>query len=381
MNIEGEITVTLRWDGQRVRQVALRSTRPLAAARVAIGRTPAEAAALVPSLFAICGHAQRTAAVAALRAAGAQASTLPEPGAWSVPLETVQEITWRLLVDAPRALGLAPQTAAVAAVRAAVARAVAAFGSAPAARSSALAAAATELGDLAGRNVYGCAAVDWLSEMNLPALDAWRENAATLPARALASLARCAPGLGRSDTALMPGLDDPAWLSTVAPALQSDPAFAQAPTWCGDPVETGALARTRRQPLVAALIEREGHSAATRLVARLVELAQLLDALRRAEDAVGHWVQAWPLGSGAGLAAVQSARGLLLHWVRIADGRVADYRIVAPTEWNFHPRGALVRGLAGTLASDEAALVALAGLAVHALDPCVGFHIEVDRDA
>ena len=37
MSIEGEITVTLHWDGQRVHHVGLASTRPLAAARVLLG--------------------------------------------------------------------------------------------------------------------------------------------------------------------------------------------------------------------------------------------------------------------------------------------------------------------------------------------------------
>ncbi|MBE0548740.1 MAG: hypothetical protein IH627_14065, partial [Rubrivivax sp.] len=48
MSIEGEITVTLHWNGSRVRHVSLGSTRPLAAARVLLGRSPGDAAALVP---------------------------------------------------------------------------------------------------------------------------------------------------------------------------------------------------------------------------------------------------------------------------------------------------------------------------------------------
>jgi len=143
---------------------------------------------------------------------------------------------------------------------------------------------------------------------------------------------------------------------------------------------TGALSRLREQPLVAALIQRDGHSAATRIAARLVELAWLLDALR-GDAEPSQWVRAWPLGAGVGLAAVQTARGLLMHCARVSDDRVDDYRIVAPTEWNFHPGGALAHGLVGTEADDEATLVARAGLAVLALDPCVGFDVEVARHA
>jgi Ni,Fe-hydrogenase I large subunit len=67
--------------------------------------------------------------------------------------------------------------------------------------------------------------------------------------------------------------------------------------------------------------------------------------------------------------------------VRLEAGLIADYCIVAPTEWNFHPQGALFRGIVGMQASDEATLLARTRLAVHALDPCVGFGVEVVHDA
>jgi Ni,Fe-hydrogenase I large subunit len=179
----------------------------------------------------------------------------------------------------------------------------------------------------------------------------------------------------------MPDLDDHRWQADVVPALRGDAAFAQAPTWAGMPVETGALSRTRAQPLVAALLARDGRSAATRIAARLVELAQLLQALRDGAADPSAWLRSWSLEPGVGLAAVQTARGLLLHCTRIGADRIDDYRIVAPTEWNFHPDGALARGLAGAEADDEAVLRAHAGVAVLALDPCVGFAVEVTRHA
>ena len=88
-------------------------------------------------------------------------------------------------------------------------------------------------------------------------------------------------------------------------------------------------------------------------------------------------VQAISLGRDECLGAVETARGLLLHRVRLVDGRVAHYQIVAPTEWNFHPDGALVRGLRTMVADDDETLEQRARLAVQALDPCVAFRIEV----
>jgi coenzyme F420-reducing hydrogenase alpha subunit len=144
-------------------------------------------------------------------------------------------------------------------------------------------------------------------------------------------------------------------------------------------VETGALARTRGQPLVAALLQRDGNAVRTRMAARLVELAQLVEGLGplRREAPVRPWVESLPLSPGEGLGAVETARGLLLHRARVADGIVAAYQIVAPTEWNFHARGAAVRGLDGVEVPDEGALVQCARLVVQALDPCVACNVEV----
>jgi Ni,Fe-hydrogenase I large subunit len=58
---------------------------------------------------------------------------------------------------------------------------------------------------------------------------------------------------------------------------------------------------------------------------------------------------------------------------------VRRYRIVAPTEWNFHPRGALAAGLAGVAAAGEDELRRLVHLAVESLDPCVAYRVEVTK--
>jgi coenzyme F420-reducing hydrogenase alpha subunit len=84
-----------------------------------------------------------------------------------------------------------------------------------------------------------------------------------------------------------------------------------------------------------------------------------------------------PIAPGAGLGWVETARGLLVHAVEVAAGTVRRYRIVAPTEWNFHPRGAFAAGLAGVAVTGEDELRRLVHLAVEALDPCVAYRVEV----
>jgi Ni,Fe-hydrogenase I large subunit len=184
-----------------------------------------------------------------------------------------------------------------------------------------------------------------------------------------------APALGASDVRPLPEANAADLVSAVLAALDGDPAFARAPRWRGAAAETGALARCASHAGIAAFVERHGHGVAARLLARCVDLARTVASL--ADGRVEPRVIAWSPSDGEGVAAVHAARGLLVHRSRVADGRVVEHAIVAPTEWNFHPDGALARGVAGLAADDEARLVRDAMLVAQSLDPCVACIVEV----
>jgi Ni,Fe-hydrogenase I large subunit len=111
-----------------------------------------------------------------------------------------------------------------------------------------------------------------------------------------------------------------------------------------------------------------------RLLARLAELAVLPAQLRRP---LANGIRSASPRDGVGLAAVETARGTLIHRVELDGEKVMRYRIVAPTEWNFHPRGAFPRGLAGMPARNEGELRQAAALLAHALDPCVAYETRI----
>jgi uptake hydrogenase large subunit len=378
MTLEGELVVHLPWNGHHVQRVRLHSSRPIAASRALAGKPPDEVVATVPLLFSICGGAQRAAASGALAAAaGGRCSGTSDE--LRVILETVQEYFWRLLIDWPKAMGRERLAGPVAAVRQQIAAtARAANGSPEWEPATATGELGATIGALATKCIYGISPGVWLSFGDSAALQTWIDRGATLPAVLLGELMRQMPDVGRSDVALMPTATPDALVAAVVPAL-GEPQFARTPTWDGVPVETGALARMCSQPVVAAQAARHGNAVATRMVARLAELATLLQELAsgRPEADAPARIQTLALAPGDGLAAVQTARGLLLHRARLADGKVSDYQIVAPTEWNFHPDGALVRGLCGLAADDEMELEQRARVAVQALDPCVACRIEV----
>jgi Ni,Fe-hydrogenase I large subunit len=112
-----------------------------------------------------------------------------------------------------------------------------------------------------------------------------------------------------------------------------------------------------------------GKGVGARLVARLVELAAALEAFGGRHGAV-------QLDGATAISWVDTARGLLVHRVALEGDRIAAYRIVAPTEWNFHPDGAFTQGAMALAADDTARLEREVRWLVASLDPCVGVRYE-----
>ena len=163
--------------------------------------------------------------------------------------------------------------------------------------------------------------------------------------------------------------------------VQQGYSWCKAPRLQGQIMEVGALARqmVAGHPLVRSLVAAKGGNVHSRVVARLLELALLVPqmerwarALRPREPFCQH--AAIPEeAQGAGL--VEAARGSLGHWLRIRQGRILNYQIIAPTTWNFSPRdaenipGALEQALVGAPVTD-ASSVAIQHI-VRSFDPCM----------
>jgi Ni,Fe-hydrogenase I large subunit len=358
VNLEGELVVRVGWSGARVTAVDVVSSRPHVANRLLAGRPVAEALDLVPRLFSICGRSQGVAAALACEAAAGRApdATVTHGREAVVRVEAVQEVLRRVLLDWPRLAGRASDAGALADARCALASG-----------------AAEDLRAIVRARILGAGA-PWTALDGVDAGERWLASGATQAAALVARLAGDRSGLVASDIALLPA-DGAVVARAVGAALAADDGFERLPVWQGAPAETGALARMRTHPWVAAVVARTGRSVLARLVARLVELVALV----RPEAPRPAMAGAVAVAPGAGLGWVETARGLLVHAAETAAGVVRRYRIVAPTEWNFHPRGALTRSLEGFAASSETELERLVRIAVESLDPCVAHRVEVSR--
>ena len=370
MSIEGELIVRIRERDGRVSSVESRTERPSVAPRLLPGRRADEAPGLLASLFAICGRSQSIAASAAIEAArntqGAEGSRAERER--RIAAETLQEAAWRFLVDYPRLLGREPHAAELAEGRRLLAPLL---GEAPGvAGGEALAAVQA----WAGRAIFGMPAEAFLAQEDVEDLLAWGRAAPTAVAAECSSWLADEPSLGASSVALLPPGDDGWVCREIAASLDADPAFEGSPVRHGSPCETGALARMESHPLVASALARWGRGTGARLAARLTEAASLVAGLGR-EGPPRHGARR--LEGASAIAWVETARGLLVHRVALDGERIASWRIVAPTEWNFHPQGAFASGALGLVAGSGDGLRDKAVRLAASLDPCVALRCEV----
>ena len=389
MGIEGRIHITLGPD----RTVRLRSGRPVHASQALIGKTPEEALKVIPLLFSVCGMAQSWTALSALREALAEPP--PDPATESArdlltQVETAREILLRLFRDGPALLNLPRPAADVFAYLGSLTRNFkhALFGDAPAfslntpeiGLKQSLIRVKQPMDQLRAfleEHVFGIPCETFPAFSDTSTLMRWSQTQPTLAGQTVQRICDqdwIAQGNGPDACPPLPNLD----LRALAARLNADDAqtFVATPDWRGECFETGPLARQWNHPLTTQLRQTFGVDLLTRQTVRLLELATLpqrLTALREqtAAPAVRH---ARP-EPGVGIAGVEAARGRLHHYARIDDGKIRQYRILAPTEWNFHPRGSVVRGLSNIQARAHEDRTRLAHLIIHAIDPCVAYEL------
>ncbi|WP_257166929.1 nickel-dependent hydrogenase large subunit [Bradyrhizobium sp. SRS-191] len=162
--------------------------------------------------------------------------------------------------------------------------------------------------------------------------------------------------------------------AVVTRLMDEGAAFAAAPDIDGRVPETGVWARHAARAASPA-------GPADRLAAKIAEIAALLRWIEAGEsddEAVdGDVLASYALGPRCGAAAVECARGRLHHVVELdAQGAIRRFEFLAPTEWNFHARGPVVKSLTGAMLRDRGDRNAIDAL-IGAFDPCVGYRLSI----
>ena len=392
MTPEGRIKIDLYKSGGGIRRARIVSTRPLELTKLLENRSPEEALKVLPLIFRVCAKAQSSAAVTACERA--LAITPPKAVLAARKLivlgENLREHALRVLMDwspnertNPSPLDLKPVMSVADDLAAATFGNCEAFTFESQVSFDKNATRTIVSGTIAflESSLFGEALDQWKARKSEHDLKDWIYASKTAPAQLLKSvLAKNWTRAGATPTQPLPHISERALKEQMA-GQESDK-FIAYPTWDNEVRETSALCRQRNTPLIAGLLKAHGAGLLTRLVARLLEIssipAQILELADQIESDNG---QQWPSQGlkppGLGVSQIEAARGRLIHTVRTKNELIHTYRILAPTEWNFHPNGPAKRSLETLSAQSEDDLVTQANLLVTAIDPCVGYDLRI----
>jgi hypothetical protein len=354
-SLSGEIEIRLLVRKQQVEQVEIHSKRPRAIGRLLVGQTSQSALERLEWVYGLCKVAH-TSALALAWAACQEGQERVVAGS---------HLRFQILLEAARELGLRLGKEVLNLPSDALARLIQLGQGQPA-----------RLSDV-GRRVEADQALGQIKQIAEWAqtylgdadLSRYETLSSAPPSKHVQSLSRT---------------HSERFLRTMAEQIQYDPQLqSQAPTFMGQCMETGVLARalSKGTNIIGAT---EGTPVA-RVNCLIREMYDLIDLMRHVVNEYPTEPDCFDLGDGmaiktsphSAIACVETARGRLIHQVTWDKTHYAiqAYHIVAPTEWNFHPEGELHRMLMG-LSGDLETVQHHARLLSQLWDPCVPISIE-----
>jgi len=374
----GKLHITLNYAAKKVQQVNIQSTRPLHISRLFIGKTPEQTLTILPLLFNVCGVAQSFAAVTALSNALNKKENMALTLARQllVKVEMLREHCWWLLINQDKTK-LAPFIKFVNQFKQAIFINGNAFNlnSQLQINDELLASLISQLENNVDAIFLG-QRLNYLALKNSDNLKEWLKNNYSIPAVLLNELFELQyQSVGRTEFSLLPELTEAELKEYIA--QQNADELSRFPTWKNQCYESSCLNRQQFNPLIADLLQKHGNGLLTRFAARLCELANLADVIK--QNAAALKTASSLIDSKSCLAQVQTSRGLLIHRVELHHGVIKNYQIIAPTEWNFHPRGVVALSLQQLTASNTTLLQQQARLLINALDPCVSFTVLIEE--
>ena len=382
MNIEGQLTIQLTFGDNGI-HCKISSSRPLHASRIFIGKPIDTVLQTLPLLFNICGKAQ---VIAALRAAESLLNQQVEPEVESqrealIWLESLREQLWQIILEYPQYLGENVDTTLITQPTQAINQLSQVINK----NGNLLTRAATAnsikqqktwqtLKQTIEKNILAASSQQWLdTAWNI---DDWANQQQSLAARFVFWLQQ--QTWKQAGASLIPALSNWDDQQLQQRLYTEGDSFTHLPDWNGMPHEVSWFTQQLHHPLLKSLSEECGNGIYTRVIARLIGIADLVQQLDNF-FAGERKTLAYPANNG--IAHVNAARGRLTHAIKMSGEMVERLHILAPTEWNFHPNGATARGLENLQDTTTKELEQQAHCLIHAIDPCVGYTLSVTAPA
>ena len=364
---EGCINIEVDVQVPGITQVKTRSTRAGEIAQAFVGQSVNSTLpdTLITSLYGLCPQAHLAAYRHALAAALHKQAEDDSP---KVCYELIGEHLRSMAFDVVNAVGLTPDANVreLGTVRSLLNRELGKVHPNYQALSSSLEQAVEYF--VTGTSISGFAALN-----SLPDFEAWMMCGKTIVSRLFVSLWESVPC--RRHTAIPmidPGVD------LLHAAAWFTPDFSmQTPMIGQQAFQTGAEARHVNHPLLAEISEQYGCGVRSAFAARLIDLVEMIAESQN----TSRLIKSGQVAPNTGLALVQCARGLLTYRVEVADNRIANAKIVAPTEWNFATGSIAETMLSVVEYADEAQFRRDAAWIISAIDACVPWQLKFIRQS
>ena len=160
--------------------------------------------------------------------------------------------------------------------------------------------------------------------------------------------------------------------------------WVEAPRYKGYALEGGPLARMTMNGYYT-----RGISTMDRLIARVLEAKKICESIEGAINLLKlgqPYQEKWTVpNEGSGIGIIGASRGILGHWVNIADKKVENYTLIPPSSWNLSPiddknvHGPVEKALIGTEVANIQSPVEI-GRIVRSFDPCLNCAAHVISD-
>lgn len=359
---EGTVLIDVAVDADNRTKVTTRSTRQGEISRAIVGQPISSSLprTLIESLYALCPQAHLAAYECA--AAAAQGLDIPDRGR-RVVYELINEHLRFLAFDAFVTVGLKPDEQ------------VRQLGKLRALSSSELAKDEPDFDKLDEAIapaiqlfVTGVEPQSFEALQSLPDFEAWMLHGATAASRLYGQLWETVPCRRCTSVAML----NPRCTIEAIETWFSGDVSVSCPLINGTALQTSALGRCEKHPLIAEILEQYGCGVRAQFVARLIDLRDYWMARKEPQ-----WsVQASKTAPDTGLAHVQTARGSLIARIVVEKGVVAGLKTVAPTEWNFASGSCAEQVLSAIEFTSEDQWKRDAAWILAAIDPCVPYQIR-----
>ncbi|OMH32118.1 nickel-dependent hydrogenase large subunit [Motiliproteus sp. MSK22-1] len=396
IKLENKIVISGTYCAPEITDLTIDIQRPQWSQRLLVSCSPEDAVSRLEQLYVVCRQSQKTAAMLAL---GIEQQTVL--ARQRVVLETIEQLLWRMAIDLPHFLALGSGAEPFSLIRRYISCQLAAEEMSWNRCNELVQTLAAFFKLMLGCSVCELLCFDrdqfnrWLNQSQAMLAVCLRQVKAVAYAKQTKASYRLMP------TNVVEAQGEQLLHSILTGTGGADRSFCQQPLLKGKPIETGPLAYMQQQPLIQQMIEFNDHPLVVRYSARLLYLATLIDSQRIMEpqgiagvysapcsgaetdravngtDSTSIKKDSLTAGQHYRMSWVNSVRGLLLHVAAVKNGSVVDYRICAPTEWNFHPEGALSQLVTGLTGAKVVTLKSAIELSALAFDPCVPFAVDL----